>query len=230
MQSHGGSGYGVRMGIGAAVLLITLIGGRIVPSSTRNWLARERPGGRLPTPFGSFDAVCITAGAAAVVCWIGWPQALPTAVFAGAAGVLHAMRLSRWAGYRTAGEPLVLVLHVAYAFVPIGFLLLALAIATPKLVVATGALHGWTVGAIGMMTLAVMTRASLGHTGQALVASPSTRLIYAAVLIAAIARVLTAFDMGRQALLTVSAAAWVIAFAGFAVSYGPILLKSRADA
>jgi uncharacterized protein involved in response to NO len=227
--ARGGSGYGTRIGIGATVLLITLIGGRIVPSFTRNWLARERPG-RLPAPFDRFDAVAIASGAASIACWIALPQAVPTALLAGVAGLVHAIRLWRWAGYRTAGEPLVLVLHVAYAFVPIGFLLLALAIAAPGLVVATGALHGWTVGAVGTMTLAVMTRASLGHTGQALVASPSTRLIYATIIIAAVARIIAAFDIWREAFLTVSAAAWVLAFVGFALSYGPWLIRPRGNA
>lgn len=226
MSPHGGNGYGTRMGIGAIVLLITLIGGRIVPSFTRNWLVRQQPG-RLPASFGRFDAVAIASGAVAIACWIALPQSIPTAVLAAVAAVLHAVRLWRWAGYRTAAEPLVLVLHAAYAFVPIGFLLLTLAIVTPDLVVATGALHGWTVGAIGTMTLAVMTRASLGHTGQPLTASPATRLIYAAVLVAAVARIVTAFDIWRDALLTVSATAWVLAFLGFVVSYGPLLVRPR---
>jgi uncharacterized protein involved in response to NO len=223
MLAHGGSGYGTRIGIGAIVLLIVLIGGRIVPSFTRNWLARERPG-RLPAPFGRFDVLCIAAAAAAIAGWIAVPQALPTAVLAGGAGLLHAVRLGRWAGVRTAGEPLVLVLHAGYAFVPVGFALLALSIAAPGLVVTSGALHGWTVGAIGTMTLAVMTRASLGHTGRALAATPAIRAIYAAILIAASARVLGAFGIWRETLLMLSAAAWVAAFAGFAASFGPMLL------
>lgn len=223
---HGGSGYGIRIGIGAAVLLITLIGGRIVPSFTRNWLARARPG-RLPAPFGHVDTATIGFGALAIVAWIAAPHAVTTAAFAAAAAVLHAVRLARWAGHRTANEPLVLVLHVAYAFVPIGFLLLAMAIATPTLVVSTGALHGWTVGAIGTMTLAVMTRASLGHTGQALSASASILFIYLAVIAAAAARVLSAFDIWRDPLLMISATAWVMAFGGFAVTFGPLLAKPR---
>ncbi len=223
---HGGRGYGTRIGIGAAVLLITLVGGRIVPSFTRNWLVRKRPG-RLPVPFGRFDFFALATGALAIACWIAFPQAEATAVVAGAAGLLHAVRLARWAGYRTGGEPLVLVLHVAYAFVPVGFFLVASAIVAPTQIAAAGALHAWTVGAVGMMTLAVMTRASLGHTGQELVASPSTRIIYAAILIAAVARLLTAFDLWREALLTVSAVAWLIAFAGFAVSFGPLLIRPR---
>ena len=94
----------------------------------------------------------------------------------------------------------------------------------------TGALHAWTVGAIGTMTLAVMTRATLGHTGKALIGSRSTQLIYVAIVIAALARILTAFDIWRNTLLTVSATAWVLAFAGFAVSFGPLLVKPRQHA
>jgi uncharacterized protein involved in response to NO len=226
-QPGGGSGYGARIGIGAAILLITLIGGRIVPSFTRNWLARERPAGRLPASYAPFDAVVIAGGAGAIASWIALPNATATAVLAALAAVLHGLRLARWAGYRTGRERLVLVLHVGYAFVPVGFLLLALAIAAPGLVVASGALHGWTVGAIGTMTLAVMTRASLGHTGQPLVASPATQAIYAAIVLAAVARVVVAFDVWRDILLPVSAALWVLAFAGFALAYGPLLVRTR---
>jgi uncharacterized protein involved in response to NO len=226
MTMHGGSGYGTRLGIGAAVLLITLIGGRIIPSFTRNWLVRERPG-RLPAPFDRFDAVCMAVAAAAIACWIALPEAAPTAAVAAAAGLLHAVRLGRWAGDRTGREALVLILHLAYAFVPLGFLLLALAIAAPQLVLPSGALHAWTAGAIGTMTLAVMTRATLGHTGRALAASRATEAIYAAVLVAACARILAAFALWREPLLVISAAAWVLAFAGFALSFGPLLVKPR---
>lgn len=226
---NGGNGYGIRIGIGGAVLLITLIGGRIIPSFTRNWLARQSPG-RLPIPFGPFDVASLAIGALAIACWIAYPLGQSTAGLAALTGVLHALRLARWAGDRTTAEPLVLVLHVGYAFVPIGFLLLTLAIVAPDLVVASGALHAWTVGAIGTMTLAVMTRATLGHTGKALIASRSTQLIYVAIVIAALARILTAFDIWRNTLLIVSAAAWVLAFAGFAVSFGPSLVKPRKHA
>ena len=229
MQVIGPNGYGTRIGIGAAILLITVVGGRIVPSFTRNWLAR-RPPGPMPTPFNRFDMMAIAAGAAAIAAWIVAPSHRSTAILAIIAGLLHATRLARWAGYRTLREPLVLVLHVGYAFVPVGFLLLTLAIVAPQLVVPSGALHGWTVGAIGTMTLAVMTRATLGHTGQALVASPSTQFIYAAIVIAAAARVLAAFNVWHDAALAVAAASWVLAFGGFAISFGPLLSKPRPHA
>jgi uncharacterized protein involved in response to NO len=226
MRTSGSHGYGIRIGIGTAVLLITVIGGRIIPSFTRNWLAR-RPPGPMPTPFNRFDTTAIAGGAAAIALWIAAPNHDATAIFALVAALLHAIRLARWAGYRTLREPLVLVLHAGYAFVPAGFLLVALGILVPTLVSPTGALHGWTAGAVGLMTLAVMTRASLGHTGQPLTATVPIQLIYLAAAVAALARILAAFDVARAPLLQVSAVAWVAAFAGFAVVYWPLLTRSR---
>lgn len=222
-MADGGGGYGARLGIGGTVLLIALIGGRIIPSFTRNWLVRQSSG-RLPIPFGVFDVACLASSVMALVCWILLPADAVTAALAAIAACWHAARLGRWAGYRTLAEPLVLVLHVGYAFLPLGFALLALGIALPGSVAASGALHSWTIGAIGTMTLAVMTRASLGHTGRALVATPSTVFIYGAVLVAALSRVVSVFDVWREPLLAVSAAAWVTAFAGFLVAFGPLLL------
>lgn len=219
-----GQGHGTRIGIGAIILLIMLIGGRIIPSFTRNWLARRGPG-RLPTPFNRFDVLAVSGGAAALACWIALPDHGATAALALAAGLLNLVRLARWAGYRTANEPLVLVLHVAYLFVPLGFLLLALGTAAPHLILPSGALHSWTAGAIGLMTLAVMTRASLGHTGRALTATTPIQLIYLAALAAAAGRIVAATGFARDALLHVSATAWVLAFAGFVIVYAPLLLK-----
>ena len=142
------------------------------------------------------------------------------------AGVLHAVRLVRWAGDRTLADRLVLVLHVAYAFVPLGFLLLGCAILWPAMVPASAGLHAWTTGAIGLMTLAVMTRASLGHTGQPLVATRGTQIIYALAFSAAALRVLAAL-VGSTVLLHAAGCAWIAAFGGFALVYGPLLLRHR---
>jgi NnrS protein len=87
-----------------------------------------------------------------------------------AAAIFQVVRLVRWAGDRTVSDRLVLVLHVGDAFVPLGFVLVGLSILDPAAVPATAGIHAWTAGAIGLMTLAVMSRASLGHTGQPLVA------------------------------------------------------------
>jgi uncharacterized protein involved in response to NO len=220
---RGSAEYGARLGIAAVVALIMLIGGRIVPSFTRNWLVRMNPG-RLPQPFGRFDALVLVAGVAALLFWIALPQQMLTGVLALAAGVLQSVRLARWAGDRTFADRLVLVLHVGYAFVPLGFLLLGAAILWPADFPTSAALHAWTAGAFGLMTLAVMTRASLGHTGHDLVASIPTQLIYLAALVAVLARIITAFTPSVL-LLHVAGFAWIAAFAGFAVVYGPLLLR-----
>jgi uncharacterized protein involved in response to NO len=110
--------FSTRATIAAIVILIMLVGGRIVPSFTRNWLSRENPG-RLPVPFGRFDATAIACSAAALSLW----AFLPVGGWTGAALLLAAglqcVRLARWSDDRTPRERLVLILHVAYAFVPL---------------------------------------------------------------------------------------------------------------
>jgi len=221
-----GAEYGIRAGIAAIILLIMLIGGRIIPSFTRNWLVRRSPG-RLPVPFSRFDAAVMAFSGAALALWIVLPEADATAVLAVFAGLLNVVRLGRWAGERTTAEQLVLVLHVAYAFIPLGFLLLATSIWAPDVLLPSGALHAWTAGAMGLMIMAVMTRASLGHTGQPLTATRGTTAIYIATFIAALARIVAGFGVAREPMLHLSATAWVVGFAGFAVIYAPLLTRPR---
>lgn len=217
---------GERIGVAAIVVLIMLIGGRIIPSFTRNWLSRQEPG-RLPVAFDRTDAAVVAVSVAALAGWIVVPQSPVTAALAVAAFMANVVRLGRWAGERTFAEPLVVILHVGFAFVPIGFLLVALAILFPASVAPTGALHGWTAGAIGLMTLAVMTRASLGHTGQPLLATRAVQLIYVAAVVAALARIAASFGILREPLLYLAALGWVLAFGGFAVVYAPLLTRRR---
>ena len=219
---YGSAEYGTRLGIAAIVALISLVGGRIVPSFTHNWLARSNPG-RLPVSFSRFDAVAIGGSVLALVSWIVLPQSIISGAMLIIAGLLQAVRLLRWAGDRTLADRLVLVLHVAYAFVPIGFLLLGAAILWPADWPVSAGLHTWMAGAAGLMTLAVMTRASLAHTGCKLVASRPTQLIYLCALVAALVRIFAAFEPS-SALLHIAAFAWVLAFGGFAAVYGPLLM------
>lgn len=165
----------------------------------------------------------LAASALALVSWIALPQYVLSGALLMIAGLLQAIRHLRWAGDRTFADRLVLVLHVAYAFVPIGFLLSGAAILWPAYWPISAGLHAWTTGAVGLMTLAVMTRASLGHTGQTLLASVPTQLIYLCALLAALARIFAAFEPS-SALLYAAASAWFLAFGGFAVFYGPSLM------
>jgi uncharacterized protein involved in response to NO len=223
LEAHlqGAADTGIRVGIAVVVLLISLIGGRIVPSFTRNWLVRENPG-RLPVPFGRFDIIVVAFGAVALVCWVVASVGQLTGAALALAGLLHLVRLARWAGDRTWRDRLVLILHVGYFFVPLGFLLNAAS--AFGLVPAGAGIHAWMVGAAGTMTLAVMSRATLGHTGQQLTASSATQAIYAAVLVAALARICAVLEPGHsEPLLHVAAFAWAAAFFGFAISFGPLL-------
>jgi len=222
---RGSADYGIRLAIAAVISLIMLIGGRVVPSFTHNWLAR-RNAGRLPQPFSRFDALSLVASGAALACWIALPHSVWSGVALLLAGLVQAVRLARWAGDRTFADRLVLVLHVGYGFIPLGFMLLGLAILWPAWWPQSAGLHAWTAGAVGLMTLAVMTRASLGHTGQRLIASVPTQIIYLCALIAALSRILAAFEP-TIVLFHVAAVGWVLAFAGFAVAYGPSLLRRR---
>ena len=230
VEAHlrGHAEYGTRIGIAAIVLLLALVGGRIIPSFTRNWLARENPG-RLPAPFGRFDGATIAVSAATLALWVAQPAGRLTAGALFVAAVLNIVRLARWAGDRTFRDRLVLILHVGYLFVPMGFLLAGLG--ALDMIVASAAVHAWMVGAAGTLTLAVMTRASLGHTGNALIAWPATQAVYAAVVIAALARICSSLEPGwSEWLLPISAFAWVAAFLGFAVVFGPLLLRPKPGA
>ena len=227
LEAHfaGSAGLGIRIGIAAIVLLLSLIGGRIIPSFTRNWMVRENPG-RLPVPFNRFDMVVVALGALALAGWIVAPDSRIAGTALGLAGLLHLVRLSRWAGDRTLRERLVTILHVGYLFVPLGFLLNAAA--AFGLVEDSAGIHAWMAGAAGIMTLAVMTRATLGHTGNALTASVATQAIYAAIVVAAVARICAVIHPASgEWLLPVAALAWVGAFLGFALAYGPLLLGRR---
>ncbi|WP_414474514.1 NnrS family protein [Microvirga sp. M2] len=229
VEAHilGAAEYGVRLGIAATMMLIMLVGGRIIPSFTRNWLARENPG-RLPAPFGRFDTTLMIASGVALLAWIAAPEGWLTGAALLGAGVLQTARVARWAGDRTWRDRLVLILHVAYVFVPLGFILTGLA--ALKFLPAAAGIHAWTGGAMGLMTLAVMSRASLGHTGRALVASASTQGLYLLLFVGVLARVCAALHPGSSdVLLHVAGLSWSAAFVGFALAYWSVFTRPRAS-
>jgi uncharacterized protein involved in response to NO len=217
---NGRADYAIRIDIAAILTLIMLIGGRIVPSFTGNWLKRSNPG-RLPAPFSRFDMAAIAAGVIALVAWIVAPTHPVSGAILLVVGMLHLARLARWAGDRAVADRLVLALHVGYAFVPIGFLLTGASCLFADVPVTAG-VHAWTAGAIGVMPLAVMTRASLGHTGQPLQAGTATQTIYGLVFAAALLRIAAAFA-GSMVLIETAGACWIAGFGLFLLAYGPLL-------
>lgn len=223
-QGSAHEGYGLRMGLAAVLLLIALIGGRIVPSFTRNYLAKRQET-LLPIAFNRADGAVLGLTIAALLAFVILPYSGLTAGLSLATGVAHLWRLARWRGYQTRDEPLVWVLHVAYAMLALGFL--AVGAASLDLMPHSGARHVWLAGGIGLMTLAIMTRASLGHSGLPLTASRPITLLYLALIAAVVARLLAGFMPGEIWLLHLSAACWVLAFGGFSIVYWPILTRPK---
>jgi uncharacterized protein involved in response to NO len=215
--------YGIRIGIAGVIMLISLVGGRIVPSFTRNWLAR-RDNGRMPAPFSRFDVATIAISLAALALWVALPDNVVTGGALIIAAIMQAVRLARWAGERTIADRLVLVLHAGYAFVSIGFAVVGASALYPLVVPASVGIHAWTAGAIGLMTLAVMSRATLGHTGQQLSAGGGTQAVYLLALSSALLRMLAGFD-GSMVAMGAAGIAWAAAFGGFVLLYGPLLVR-----
>ncbi|WEX08600.1 NnrS family protein [Chelativorans sp. AA-79] len=224
-------GMGLRIGLAAAVMLIAIIGGRIVPSFTRNWLARQSSPVLPAPPMQRFDKVALSVLAVALLLWIVLPHTSTTGLAMLLAGGMHSLRLARWAGDRTASEPLVLVLHAGFAFVPLGALAIGTAILEPEWIDMAAAQHVWMAGAIGVMTVAVMTRATLGHTGRALTADLGTVMIYILLIVAVLVRALAGLTPSLAvALNSLAGLAWIAAFSGFSVLYGRYLLRSKVRA
>jgi len=214
-----------RIGVSAYVLLIMLIGGRIIPSFTRNWL-NKAGSTQFPTPFNRYDGLCIVVGAATCIAWVVLPESSVTAILAIITAVLHTIRLYRWRGWRVAREKLLLVLHIAYAFVPLGFI--AIACSALGHLNPFSALHVMTVGVIGCMMLAVMTRATRGHTGRPLTATPTTQIAYLCIILAALVRPFAEMMPNFfHTFLAGSALLWMLAFGFYALEYGPMLTRKR---
>ncbi|VTZ49831.1 NnrS family protein [Methylocella tundrae] len=220
------TGLGWRLGLAAVIVLVSVVAGRIVPSFTRNWLAK-RPGANLPAVSKSIDRASLGVLHAGLFGWALFPTfgAIGLVLLLGAA--LNFWRLLRWRGGATSGEPLLFILHIGYAWLVLGAALLGLSMLDADLP-QSAAIHALTAGAIGTMILAVMTRATRGHTGRDLAADSATRLIYILVSLAAITRVAAAFHAGwTMPLLIISACFWIAAFGGFVLSYGPMLIGAR---
>lgn len=214
-----------RMAIALITFLINIVGGRLVPSFTRNWIAQRkiRPE---PPVYDRLDAGGAALAAGALLAWVLLPLSRLSAVLLMLAGAAALARLLRWRGWLALSEPMVWILHAGYTWLAAGLVLLGLSIIAPAQVPVTAAIHALTAGAIGVMTLAVMTRTSRSHTGRARTADGASIAIYLLINCAAAARVAAALWADKQlALIISSAACWCLAFALFVVSYGPMLVR-----
>lgn len=219
---------GKRFAIGVVVMLICFIGGRIVPSFTGNWL-RRRKASALPPGLTGYDRASLIVTGAALAAWIIFNLTPLTGSLLLLSAIAQAVRLLRWRGQDTLSEPLLWILHVGYAWVPVGLGLLAAAAWRPDL--RTAALHALTAGGMGTMVIAVMTRASLGHSGRELTAGTGTLAVYLLILTAVFSRLTAAIvPEVYQTALNLAGAGWIAGFAIFLWLYGPLFLRRGPEA
>ncbi|NBB59801.1 NnrS family protein [Pseudomonas sp. ODNR1LW] len=225
-EADGVATLSTRLGLGIVALLIAVIGGRVTPSFTRNWQIKR--GGPLPAVAGRLDAATLVVTAAALTAWCVSPAHPGTGATVLTAGGLTLLRLGRWRGHAALAEPLVWILHLGYLWLAASLILMGLSIAAPRLISPSVGVHALTAGAVGVMTLAVMTRASRGHAGRPLIAGRTEVTIYGLINAAALSRVAGGLTPSLYPLLlTVSAAFWSAAFFAFVFAYGPMLATPR---
>lgn len=217
-----------RMAVALMMLLLALIGGRVTPSFTSDYLAEQELPDQLPS-FSRYDGLTIVLTVVAALFWVVQPQAITTGWFFILAGLANIVRLSRWRGWLTWREPIVLILHVGYGWLTLALLIIGGATLGFGLKPAD-AVHALTTGAVGAMTMAVMTRASLGHTGRPKQAGLMTVLIYILVNLGALLRVFgPTVGLTTNLIFSTAAAAWSGAYLLFAAVYGPYLIRQSLD-
>ena len=227
--SNSGVGIGALIGLDLVLFLVSMIGGRIVPAFTLNALRRRGTPVELK-PWPRLDQATLAATALMLPLDLAPIGSIPAGLMAALAAALHGLRLSRWHGPRTVAEPIVWILHVAYLWIPLGLGLKALWL-LGEIGLPSTWVHALTVGAFTGMILAVMTRASLGHTGRALTAPRPIVLCYVAITLAALIRVFGPLtgDAAYEPTLLAAGALWLVAFGAFVAVYAPILSRPRPD-
>jgi len=226
----GGPMVGQRLAVDVLVVLMTVVGGRVTPAFTGNWLRSQ---GQAPgiTPEWLNAATIVAAVAFLLAGALGLPDVARGAV-AAIAAVLSLARLLTWRGWAVRGEPLLWVLHLGAVWLTLGFALTAAsALMGAEVVPSAAALHAFTAGAAGTLILGVMSRAILGHTGRALATSPLLTLAFVIVTGAAALRVIIPVLAPQLYMEAVVAAGvlWVAAFGLFLVRFAPMLLSPRVD-
>ena len=223
------AGNSLRAALNLTLVLITVIGGRIVPAFTGNAL-RARGAEVTLRRWPAIEGLAVAATLCYAIADTVAPLHLVTAGIAAIAALAHAVRLSGWHGHRTVRMPIVCVLHVAYLWLPLGLAMKAL---HSGLGVGWAAywMHAFGAGAAGMMILAVMTRAALGHTGRPLIVRPAVAGAYGLLVLAVVLRVFgpALLPVAYTTTLILSGGLWLAAFLVFVVIYAPILTRPRAD-
>jgi len=225
--------YAQRATLTVATCLIALIGGRIIPSFTRNWLASTKGAalaGPMPSSMPAYDKPALVVLVVSLMAWVIWPQNQIVGCGLLLASVVHGIRLTRWKGLQTGSEPLVWSLHAGYLWLVLGVGLTGAGILWPDLIPYSAGIHALSAGMIGTMSLAVMTRVSLGHTGRARRAGPVSTTMYILVHLGAALRVFAALNANDPLWLGLGSVFWSLAFVLFLIVYAPMMFAPRFDA
>lgn len=209
------------------IMLVSIIGGRIIPAFTRNWLRLNRPElneDQQPASFGRLDVVATIALLAFAIATLIPLSASLQAMLAITSGILQLWRLWRWRGIYTFADPLVWMLHLSYAWIPLAMLIFAMS--QLGFVSVSAGIHALTIGTIASMIVSVASRAALGHTGRSLESHPLLTSAIVLISLAAIVRVIAAM-VPESMYLTGSAILWLAGFLCFAIRYVPILFGKR---
>jgi uncharacterized protein involved in response to NO len=212
-----------------ALLMVTIIGGRIIPSFTTNALRRQGIDAPIAATAWLEASLPVLMAVNAVLDAFA-PAAKATAALAAVIAAMHAWRMAGWQGLRTRREPILWSMHLAYAWLPAGFALKALSLGAAWSP-ATFWLHALAVGAVASMVLAVASRVVLGHTGRTLEVSTPVAWAYGLLSLSAATRVALphAGVVDYDTSLVVAAALWTTAFLIFAGVYAPMLVTPRPD-
>ncbi len=214
----------VLLGLDLVVLLIVIMGGRVIPFFTEGALQGVRI--KRWSVIEWFTIISVIAFTLAEFLFID-PRI--AGVFAGVAAIANGIRLGGWYTHRLWRVPLLWVLHLGYSWIVVGFILKAgsgLAVIPPQFT-----LHAFSLGAIGVLTMGMMARVSLGHTGRPLKVGPGMASAFAAVNLAAVTRGLLPILHPHwfSQLVILSGGLWLVGYAIFIVVYVPILLQPRLD-
>lgn len=210
------------------LLMVTVIGGRILPAFTTSGLRAQGSAVTLRA-WPLMSGLSIAAMAQVLLVDIFFPNSIAAGTIAGLAAVIQALRLLQWRSQTTLRLPILWILHVAYAWLPIGLALKCAAL-LGGFALSAFWLHALTVGALATMIMGVMSRAALGHTGRPLEADPLTVTAYALLCLAAITRVFgLSAGLSYPIVIVLSASFFTVAFACFLFVYVPILSSPRAD-
>lgn len=215
---------GLWLGLFATCAFIAVIGGRVVPAFTRNVMVRQGVSEGLPlTRHFANRASVVSTVALGPLYALGVPE-LVLGTIAGAAAISNGWRLKGWRSMSTKGDSLLWALHLGFALLVLGYALLAISWLT-GLIGPVSAMHALSMGAVGGMTIAMMTRAPLGHTGRPLRAGRAATASYILILLAMIVRVGGAEWLPDfyQSVILISGLVWVLAFALYIFAYWPVL-------